>query len=345
MAQLSNKSLNILAIRFSAIGDVAMTVPLVDSFLRQYPQHHLTLISVPKHEALFRNLPSNFEFIGADVKREYHGIKGLKRLTSELAARNFDVVLDLHSVIRSRIVSLGLGLHGSRVYTIGKDRLGRKAVTRRLLKRERPLTSAFDRYAHVFEKAGMPVSLEFDSLFPEQPKAILELVGPKQGRWIGIAPFAAHQGKIYPVELMEKVVEGLESDDSCTRIFVFAYGKELEQVRHWEDKFGKLTLISGQYPFSQELELMNWLDVMVSMDSSNMHLASLAGTRVVSVWGATHPVAGFLGYGQKPEDCVQVDMGCRPCSIYGKKACRYGDWRCMTAITPQMILERIKADN
>ena len=90
-----------------------------------------------------------------------------------------------------------------------------------------------------------------------------------------------------------------------------------------------------------ELELMRGLDVMLSMDSANMHLASLVGTRVVSVWGATHPYAGFLGWGQRAEDCVQKDLPCRPCSIYGSKPCRYGDYRCLNSITPEEIVKAV----
>ena len=86
---------------------------------------------------------------------------------------------------------------------------------------------------------------------------------------------------------------------------------------------------------------MSHLDVMVSMDSANMHMASLVNIPVVSIWGATHPLAGFMGYHQSLDNAVQTDMDCRPCSIYGQKPCQFGDYRCMMAITPQMIVEKI----
>lgn len=339
----NGKALNILAIRFSAIGDVAMTVPVVDSFLRQYPQHHLTFLSNPRFEPFFQGMPSNFTFLGADVKREYHGNAGLSRLIKELSAHDFDLVLDLHGVLRSERIGLGLVLRGVRVRKIHKHRIARKALTRRHMKRRKPLESAFERYSNVFYAAGLPVNVDFTSIFHQAPQGVLALTGPKQGgRWVGVAPFAAHQGKVYPLHLMDRVVAGLQSDDSISRIFVFAYGKEKEQVAGWPEIYNKVEFTSGRFTFSQELELMYWLDVMLAMDSANMHLASLAGTRVVSVWGATHPVAGFLGYGQNESDCIQLDLTCRPCSIYGKKACLYGDCRCMTGISPAMILRKLE---
>jgi ADP-heptose:LPS heptosyltransferase len=92
----------------------------------------------------------------------------------------------------------------------------------------------------------------------------------------------------------------------------------------------------------QELILMSHLDVMISMDSANMHLASLTNIPVVSVWGATHPYAGFLGWKQSPDNAVQIDLPCRPCSIYGNKPCLRGDFSCMKNISPDLIVNRVE---
>ena len=91
-----------------------------------------------------------------------------------------------------------------------------------------------------------------------------------------------------------------------------------------------------------EIDLIANLDCVVSMDSLVMHLASLMATPTVSVWGATHPGLGFLGYGFGQEGVLQTDFACRPCSVYGKKPCKYGDYRCIWSIEPQMILDRVE---
>ena len=85
---------------------------------------------------------------------------------------------------------------------------------------------------------------------------------------------------------------------------------------------------------------MSQLEVMISMDSSNMHLASLVGTPVVSIWGATHPYAGFMGWGQSEDNVVQVELDCRPCSIFGQKPCLRGDFACLNNILPETIVEK-----
>ena len=82
----------------------------------------------------------------------------------------------------------------------------------------------------------------------------------------------------------------------------------------WAFEYPRVKSVAGKYSLDQELALISRLDLLICMDSANMHFASLVGTRVLSVWGATHPYAGFYGYHQDPEDCIQLDLPCRPCS-------------------------------
>ena len=103
-----------------------------------------------------------------------------------------------------------------------------------------------------------------------------------------------------------------------------------------------VTALFGRVKMAGEIDLIANLDCVVSMDSLVMHLASLVATPVVSVWGATHPGLGFFGYGCDPRGIVQADMECRPCSVFGNKPCRYGDYRCLHAVTPAMIVERVE---
>ena len=93
---------------------------------------------------------------------------------------------------------------------------------------------------------------------------------------------------------------------------------------------------------NEELQQISKLKTMISMDSANMHLASLVGTRCVSVWGSTHHFAGFLGYGQSVDDVVEVkDLTCRPCSVFGDKPCYRGDWACLQELDIQKINDKI----
>ena len=87
--------------------------------------------------------------------------------------------------------------------------------------------------------------------------------------------------------------------------------------------------------------LMSHLNVILTMDSANMHLASLTNTPVVSIWGATHPYAGFMGWNQSIDNALQSDIDCRPCSIYGNKRCKLGNYPCLNNIKPEQVVEKI----
>ena len=102
------------------------------------------------------------------------------------------------------------------------------------------------------------------------------------------------------------------------------------------------SVVHIKHSLADELALMRHCDVMVTMDSVNMHLASLVALPVVSVWGATHPSCGFMGWHQAMRDTVQLELECRPCSVYGNKKCRYGDYHCMRDISPELIINKVK---
>ena len=412
------KTDHLLIIRFSAMGDVAMTVPVVKSLAQQYPDLRITVLSKPFARTLFDGLAPNVSFMGADIKGEYHGIKGLNALYRRLTAKNFTAIADLHSILRSSYLRMRFNFDRYRVAHIDKHRAMRRALTATNNKQLVQLPTPFEGYADVLAQLGYPVNINFTSIFPpeggdlkliapfingkskgeeekklsEREKAIreetacegaeakilseekegkreeakilsegaegkreeekvlsekeeeevkAESLKPRGEKWIGIAPFAAHKGKIYPLEKMERVIELLLEREPNCRIFLFGGGaEERELLTQWESRHDRCTcaLLGSLY---NELVLMSHLDTMVSMDSANMHLASLTGTRVVSVWGATHPFAGFMGWNQSPADAVQTTLPCRPCSIFGNKPCLHGDYPCLNSITPEEIVERV----
>ena len=344
------KKEHILVIRFSAMGDVAMVVPVVYSLAQQYPDVRITVLSRSFARPLFEDLAPNVNFMAADLKKEYHGIKGLNALYRRLAAKQFTAVADLHNVLRSEYLRLRFNIGHYRVEHINKHRKGRRRITAKHAKRLEQQPTSFENYVEVFKKLGYPVEIHFKSIFPEGEKGNLNML-PKGinvknsfEQWIGIAPFAAHEGKVYPPRLTHQVIEQLLKKYPKARIFLFGRGKQEDQYfKEWCQIHPECLYVSHQLEsLHQELILMSHLDAMVSMDSSNMHLASLTGTPVVSVWGATHPYAGFLGWGQSTDNIVQIDLECRPCSIYGQKPCRRGDYACMNGIAPETIVEKIE---
>jgi ADP-heptose:LPS heptosyltransferase len=236
-----------------------------------------------------------------------------------------------------------------RVEHIDKHRKGRRQITSASHKELVQQPTSFQNYLEVFAKLGYPVDIKFKSIFPDEGGNLNMLpagmcVKKSYEQWIGVAPFAAHEGKTYPPRLMHQVIEQLINKYPKARIFLFGRGEqETQYFTEWSQQHSACVNVGEQLEsMHQELILMSHLDVMISMDSSNMHMASLTNTPVISVWGATHPYAGFMGWGQSEENAVQIPLDCRPCSIFGQKPCLRGDYACMRNIAPEAIVEKVE---
>ena len=326
-----------LVIRLSSLGDVAVTIPVLYSVANRYPDDHFLLLTHDLWQSLFVNKPSNLTVFPVFTKGKHKGIRGIIRLLRELPpamlAKNTKVA-DLHGVIRSFLIDYYFRFKGCAVAVIDKGRKEKQQLTRKEHKIKQPLKTSLERYREVFEKLGYDSSLSFNGLFPE--KLVNEQLR------IGIAPFAKHRGKTYPLEQMEEVVRRL-SELPDLQITLWSSKKESGLLEQWAEKYRNVSSVAGQMSLQEELSLMNQMNLMVSMDSANMHLASLVNTPVVSIWGPTHPYAGFYGFNQDESNSIQLDLPCRPCSIFGNEPCYRNDYACLTQITPEMIVEKVKA--
>ena len=341
----TSKVNKILVLRFSAMGDVAMTVPVVYALAQAHPELEITVVSRDFFAPLYEFAPHNVRFWGIDM-REYGSIGKLGKLYAELRRENFDTIADLHDVLRTKYLRLRFRLAGRKVAVIDKGRAQKRRLTRARNKCLCPLPTSFERYAQVFRHFGLTLKMDaFTSVIPPRldiPTSVPLMATARRKRfWIGVAPFAKHAGKTYPPGLMEQVVRVLAARrDTC--IFLYGGKEDIPALQAWSQRYPNTVLCAGNQSLRQDLLSMSCLDVMISMDSANMHLASLVGTPVVSIWGATHPFAGFLGWKQSEENAVQADLPCRPCSVFGNKPCRRDDYACLHHITPEMIVEKVE---
>lgn len=328
---------NLCVLRFSSMGDVAMCVPVVRQCLEQNPDLRITFVSNRAFAPFFKDIP-RLTFHPADLKGSHKGMAGLNRLFRELKAKNrFDAVADLHDVLRSKYLSLLFRINGIPVRTVDKGRREKKALTRRHDKVLRPLASTFERYAGVLERLGLPVALDTNKSPRERSRPSEEI----HKKRVGIAPFAKHQEKTWPEEYVHGLIR-LMLGRSDVQVMLFGGSpEESARLQAWKSELPGVEVVAGRYSLEEELGIVSTLDLMVSMDSANMHMASLFGVPVVSVWGATHPHAGFLGWGQSPDLAVQLELDCRPCSVFGNKPCYKGTRECLTGITPWTVYERV----
>ena len=341
-----SKPKHILVIRLSAMGDVAMTVPVLRAFSLQYPDVRITVVSRPFFAPFFNEIP-NVNFFGVDLKKRHKGFLGLLRLFTDLRKLKIDAVADFHNVLRSKVIRALFALSGKKVAATNKGRAEKKALTNLTNKVFAPVKSMFERHTDTLKQLGFSVDLS-DPHFPEKAilsEEILSITGNKNQKWIGIAPFAQYESKVYPKDLMQQVIDGL-AENRSNKIFLFGGGNlEIEKLNQLKSQHDNVVVVAGQFKFQQELDLISNLDLMLSMDSGNAHIAAMLGVKVITLWGATHPYAGFKPFHQPDDFCLTSDrekFPFLPTSIYGnKKVEGYED--VMRSIEPEFILEKISA--
>lgn len=323
----------VLAIRFSAMGDVAMTIPVMREVLAANPELTIVFVTNKNWGALCEGIP-RLIFYPVDLKGAHKGVAGLYKLFTALRKDHPEIkaVADLHHVLRSRIMRSFYRFLGIPVAVIDKGRAGKKQLTRRENKVLQPLETTISRYRGVFAALGLQATP-----VPAMPRPL------STRKKIGIAPFATYNEKTYPLTSMEAVIGRLLEKDDADILLFGGGAAEVAQLEAMAAKYPALTVVAGRHHLQEELQIIRQLHVMVSMDSANMHLASLFGVPVVSVWGATHPFAGFMGFGQREENAVQIDLYCRPCSVFGNKPCFRGDHACMEQLAPERVVERVRA--
>lgn len=338
---LGNSRKEILIIRLSAMGDVAMTIPIIERLRRDNPKVGITVLTSKMVMPLFYHL-TDVKVIGWDISHK-GSLKHIVQMFSSLRrGMHYDTVFDLHDVLRTKVLRWLFKITGTQVITIDKGRAAKRDL---IAKRDfRPIKTTIQRYRDALSQAGLIVDASAPTLEHKtlaMPKSMLEIVGEKEGLWVGIAPFAKHKGKTYPLEKMERVMDILATNEDISFFIFSGGGEEREKANTLAGRYRNAVVVFGKTLLDGEIKLISNLDCMVSMDSGAMHFASIVGVEVVSVWGATHPYAGFLGYGQAMENVVQAEMKCRPCSVFGNKACRNGDYKCMSLIAPEEIAAKV----
>lgn len=335
------------------MGDVAMTVPVIRALIEQNKkvenQLKITVVSRPFFKPFFDGI-ENVDFFAVDVKGRHKGFFGLLKLFSDLKKLNIDAVADLHNVLRSQIIRNLFSLSGKKVAFTDKGRAAKKTLTRAENKVFEPIKTMVQRHVETFQKLGFSIDLSLPN-FPEKASLadnILKISGeiPKISgtNWIGIAPFAQYESKVYPTDLMQKVIDELALN-SKNKIFLFGGGtKEIEILNQLAHGKENVINLAGKIPFQHELHFISNLDVMLSMDSGNAHIAAMLGVKVITLWGATHPFAGFAPFNQPLENCLTSDRKkypLLPTSVYGNKKVE-GYEGAMRTISPETIVEKLQ---
>ncbi len=328
---------HLLIVRFSAMSDVAMLAHVVRALRVNHPTLRVSMLTQRLFEPLFKGLDVNF--IPVDLDGRHSGFTGMRRLACEISEMDIDCVADMQSVLRTTLFRVMLKFQGVTSAYLRKDKVSKwMRMDGGCQDMTKPLKHTVERYCDVLRDLGFEVDNPAPIEKIERPNPMPYDKGSE--RWIGVAPFSVHEGKRYPLHLVRRLIPILLK--KYDRLFIHSGGgKELKFAEEMAATYDRVEAVYSQITLAQEIDLISNEDCIVSMDSFTMHVASLVVTPVVSIWGATHPLVGFSGYGCDPEGYVQLDLPCRPCSTFGNKRCRMRDYNCLHDITPESVAERV----
>ena len=339
------KDKNILIFRFSAMGDVALAAAALKEVVHQNPNNTYWIITRPKFSIFFKNIPS-VKLLAVDLEKEYLGAKGILKLYRKVASVNPDIIIDLHENLRTRILKILFSIKKTPFLVFDKGRTEKKSLVKN--KSFKQLKHTTERYLDVFKRANIITETEISTdvypILDFKKKNGLEVFENK--KLIGIAPFAQHINKMWPLEKYKELSVKIQNEFPGYELIFFGGGKkEFELIESFTINNHKWHNVIGKFDLETELSLIANLSVMVCGDSSNMHFAALSGIPVVSIWGSTHHFAGFGPLFQNPENIVEInkkELECRPCSVYGNKPCARGDLACLEHISSDMVLSKLK---
>ena len=343
MANKNKPLRNVLVMRLSVLGNVAMTIPVLYPVCKANPDTRFIMLTKMWPATMFHDRPANLKVVDFDVKGNHSGLFGLLKLSAQLyKLYDIDAVADLHNVSGTWVIDAYMRMRGAKIARMDREKPKRKALVTH--KSNEPVTPIHERYRNVFMQLGFEAPDTFTHLYDGRDWPVSPIVMEKKEgqRWIAISPFSSHENKTYPLEKMEQVIAELTKHENYW-VFLMGGGKQekiaLRRIAHKYKNVVSMAEI--KHKFIDEYALFAKCDLMLTMESANMHLASLVDLQAMTIWGPTSPACGYLGYNQIVEDDIQLDMDCRPCSITGDKQCKFKDYRCLKNIDPMDIARRV----
>jgi lipopolysaccharide heptosyltransferase II len=327
----ASTSPNVLAVRFSSIGDVLLTTPLLRAIRRRYPDARITVLTKPAYVPLLSHNPHVNQVLEAPPDRP------LRILARQLRAAQYTHLLDLHDSFRSRVLR---AMVPGTWTTYPKHRLARAALiyTKRDYYRDRrPVAERYFDAARVLQLTpdGQGPDFFLSPNAEREAEAWLAAADLGQRPIIALAPGAAHATKRWPVEhwrllagrLRDRgfslIVVGGPEDAPLGQALVSGSGRRIANA-------------AGGFGLQGTGALLRQAAALVSGDTGVMHMAAAVNTPVVALFGPTARPFGFFPYSKRAE-VIELGLPCRPCSSKGGPRCPLAHHRCMLDITPDVV--------
>jgi heptosyltransferase-2 len=328
---------NVLIVRFSSIGDILLTTPLLRAIRHRHPDARLTVLTKQAYIPLLSHNPNVNRVIALGAGRSLSGVAG------EVRAGSFTHRLDLHGSLRSGALRV---LAPGRWTSYPKHRLARALLVRTKRNRYRDARPVPERYFAAARELdvspdGAPPEFFLGSEAEREAAAWLATSGLAPNRpLIAVAPGAAHATKRWPLEhwrgLLSQIVAGgfnvavIGGPDDAR------LGASLAGAGH-----GQVASAAGAFGLQTTGALLRRSAAVVSGDTGVMHLATGVTTPVVALFGPTVEAFGFFPYTRRAT-VLQRALACRPCSTQGGPRCPLGHHRCLLELRPDLVYDSLR---
>lgn len=323
---------DVLVVRFSAIGDVLLTTPLLRAIRTRHPGARIAVLTKEAYVPLLSHNPHVSEVLAVAPG------EGILAITERIRAVRYSHCLDLHGNLRSRAL---------RRLAPGPWR----SYHKRTLERALLITTKRDRYpghlpvAERYFEAAAELDVEPDGGPPDfflseeaDCRAAARLEALELGRerpLVAIAPGAAHATKRWPVEHWIELVRRITPTGAD--VAILGGVGDVEAATAIAAAVGsRVGSFAGQLGLQETGAVIRRAEVLVSGDTGVMHMATGVGTPVVALFGPTVRQFGFLPY-QSPASVVELSLPCRPCSAHGTRRCPLGHHHCMRQMLPDLV--------
>ncbi len=329
---------DILIIRFSSLGDVLLTTPVMDTLKAFYPHSRISFVTKEQYAPLFKKNNSVDELILLGNGK----YAGLVRLLNKIKERKFDLVIDLHKNLRSFIISSFIKY--SEYYSLDKRTLERRALV-------------------WLKKNYIPEGYHVVKAYLETLKTIVNVDGILKPRIhlgedeimqaqeyiknkfntssvVTFAPGARWKTKQWRIEYFASLGDIIQR---CSKSALLIVGDNDD--RETSEKICALMKkqavnLTGLLSIRETASFLKLSKVVVTNDSGLMHLAVATGTPVIAIFGPTVPAFGFYPLGER-DVILEAKLDCRPCSLHGGNYCPEGHHNCMKNITVEMVWEKV----
>ncbi len=305
------KKTKFLILRFSSIGDIVLTTPVIRCIKTQYPDAEVHFATKKQFKVLVENNP----YID-----KYHLLeKSLNPFIKTLQSENYEYIIDLHNNLRTSIIKFRLGKK-----TFSFDKLNfKKWLLVNLKIHQMPNVHIVDRYLNTVKSLGIKNDQKgLDYFIPEKDQV------PINESYVAFAIGGQHFTKKLPTERIIEVCQKINN-----KVMLLGGKEDSPAANEIEKTLGdKIINACGKYNLNQSASLVQQADYIITHDTGLMHIASALKKKVISIWGNTVPEFGMYPYLTEFKIIENKELSCRPCSKIGYSECPKGHFKCMNEL-------------